>query len=539
MELNKETLKQARRAPTAACHRAVLSALDVLDMQPAHKSFSIPRWAMATMAAAAVVVLVAAVPPLHYRAANLALDVLGQAIPQADRVNPAAGGVAPLPSAQSVARSDSVFLLYADTDPIYTQVAQYAQVVGATQTVNGITATVEEATVTNNRLFLELRFENLPEYCFPAEEMLQATVTGNACSLGGQKIDKGDRYAAALPVSANYDENTTSVPVEVAFSLSQFPDNGQGKGEKIADFKLSFETKPAMVVYVDDQQKGPWLVPLDSNQPAMTPFALPTSIPAAETTSAPSAADLSQATAMAVPATTTAAAETTAMPGSELPTPRPSSSTPETTAMPSSAPQTTAEAVITPMPSGYTARPKYDPQAEGWTVQNIALGIKTITMAAPSQLKRFDLGTPKLNLQAASAVLSKNNGADGVDVWPTPPSLLNDNSAWLAFFDGEDGVIQVMAYDPGTTSMDGAAQKLDSLWSCGTTTNDGAGNEVTQFSGRPANRSPLVSTLLLYRLPDKGVKIEGKTYPFVIVRVISQKQSDLWTAILLDCTSIK
>lgn len=269
MVIDKQTMQRARRVPDAHAHRAIQTALDNLDAQRAPRRTPWVPMAAAGAAALMLVAVLAGVPPLRHRAVSFALDALGRAVPEADRVNPAGGG------AQPTARANSAFLLYADADPFYTQVARIAQVVGVSQTVNGITVTVEEAAVTLNRLFLVLRFENVPQRCFPAEEALRVTVNGQACPVSSQKLEKGDRYAAALDVLATFDEQDASIPVKVAFALRQFPDGGQGKGEKIAVFDLRFEMKPTAYVYVEDQQKGPVLVKVDSNAPAETPLVSP------------------------------------------------------------------------------------------------------------------------------------------------------------------------------------------------------------------------------------------------------------------------
>ncbi len=596
MVIDKQTMQRARRVPDAHAHRAIQTALDNLNTQ--HAPRQRPRWVPMAATGAAALVLVAVlavVPPLRHRTVSFALDALGRAVPQTDRVNPA--GVA----AQPTARANSAFLLYADADPFYTQVARIAQVVGVSQTVNGITVTVEEAAVTLNRLFLELHFENVPQNCFPAEEALRVTVNGQACPVSSQKLEKGDRYAAALGVLATFDEQDASIPVKVAFALRQFPDGGHDKGEKIAVFDLRFEIKPTAFVYVEDQHKGPMLVAVDSNAPAETPLASPDG-------SAPTPAP--EATAKAV--------SSISIKLTDLPNPYPPDQavangdyvnvhggTSNSDRMAAFLEAVYAKRAAAIRCTNYTVegdaiiadvvfngsmftvdldttrdafgeqkvtqheyRNMLEYEQDGTTQVYLTNETKitedlfrsgfdgylltswlsdsapvaqpqTTVDGNPWKLHGVFMGEELLSIAVpqtlASARLTTESSGESL-----PNALkesLGDDIATMLVFKGSDGTILTTAWGAGTVDMDEVAKRLNTYWTRGETTTNAAGNEVTVFTGK-TDKTTFTSTLLVYRLPE-GATYDGKAYPLLVVQVVSPHQRDKWVAGLLEHTTIQ
>ena len=328
MEFNQENLKQARRGPTPATHRAILAALGVMDKHPARTPFVFPHWAMAAAAAVAVVALVAAIPPLRHRATNLALDALGQALPQADRVNPAAGGVAPLPSANASPQNDiSAFLLHQKEYP-YLQLAQIATSINASQTVNGITATVKEAALTVDKLYLVIGLADQPAR---SDIWKGLTIAVNEEDTPYSGFGDGTYYYVTARLPGIIKAPGTPVQTRVSFDLYEYPE-GNAEGNLLGNYTFDFTvTMGNVLVQFDD-----------------TVDSLPTPAPSAEATAqfslAPPSTVMPQATAEAV---ALASSATVAAQATMMHTPNPSIG-PEPSAMPSSAPKATASAVIMP-----------------------------------------------------------------------------------------------------------------------------------------------------------------------------------------------
>ncbi len=484
MVIDKQTMQRARRMPDAHAHRAIQTALDNLDTRPAPRR---TRWVPTAAAGAAALMLVAvlaAVPPLRHRAVSIALDALGRAVPQSDRVNPAAGGALLQPSALP------------ESSP-----ARAAQATAEAEATQAIALT------------------DLPKP-YPPE---QAVANGDYVNVHGQTSNTGRMTAFLQAVSAkrlaairctNYTVEGDAIIADIEFDGSKFTVNIDTTRDAFGEQKVTHSEYRNMREY---EQSGTILVYL-TNVDQITEALSKNGFDGYLLTTRSHALS----------------AEITA-------TPQP---TPDATDMPSDESQGGVlpdEPTPVPSASAGATQPKFDAQAEGWTEYDIELGSKSLSIAAPSNLKRYDLTTPEQRVHLASLKLSYNDETDGVTGWPSVPSLLNDNSFPLVFFDGEDGVIQVLAYDPGTASMDGAVQKLDALWSCGDTSEDAAGNQVTQLIGRTTDKYQSTSSLLLYRLPKGVVTIDGKSQPcpFLVVRVVSHKERDLWMAILQDNISIQ
>ena len=274
MVITKQNMKRARYPLPDAYHRTVQETLARLKPADAGRSLPNGRRIAAAACAAALVVCVAAagIPVVRTRLAGLAGNAFALlAGPQKDIATlpgVAAQGTAtaaltatetaasPAPAVTITPNPDSAFMKYLDDHhPVYSTISGLAVKVNASQTVNGITATIQEAAIAGNKLWLAMRFENVPEHCFPAEEILAVTLDGKEMRIGGSATESGDGFAFSNKIDYPQEQLPQSFPVAVAFELRQFADDGTGKGDKLADFNLNFEMdRPAALVTLEEEK---------------------------------------------------------------------------------------------------------------------------------------------------------------------------------------------------------------------------------------------------------------------------------------------
>ncbi len=583
MVIDKQTMQRARRVPDAHAHRAIQTALDNLNTQ--HAPRQRPRWVpMAASGAAALmmVAVLAAVPPLRHRAVSFALDALGRAVPQTDRVNPA--GVV----AQPTARADSLFLRYTDMYPFYAQVAKLARTVGVSQTVNGVTATVEEAALTQDKLYLTIILNNPPSSSDITDKLSFRVNGDEPISLSGFS-DSNKYYIYSVTLPTKVEQPGTTVSVELTFDLNQYSGKFMSGTKKLlGSFALNFTVRMGnALVQIEDTTDLHETAAPDAQATAaadataqpvptisITLADLPDPYPPEQATAngdyvnvhgQTSNSDRMTAFLAAVSAKRPAAIRCTnytvegdaiiadvVFDGSkftvDLDTTHDAFGEQKVTQHEyrnmlqyeqdgTTQVYLTNETKITEdlFRSGFdgylltswlsdsapVAQPQTTVDGNPWKLHGVPMGEELLSIAVPQTL--------------ASARLTTESSGESL-----PNALkesLGDDIATMLVFEGSDGTILTTAWGAGTVDMDEVAKRLNTYWTRGETTTNAAGNEVTVFTGK-TDKTTFTSTLLVYRLPE-GATYDGKAYPLLVVQVVSPNQRDKWVAGLLEHTTIQ
>ncbi len=292
-------LKMARYPVPEECHSVVLAALAKAHIQRPRKAILPHRVPLIAACAFVLVGALLAVPGVRLRAANGVLTLLGRFVaPQSDLTNPqsAAPGVAlasrTVTSAPSPTPTFHSFFADVEDDQYpgkFALVAQNSAAVEASDTQGGIKLRVLEGAIAGERqrLFLVMGYTGLPEHCFPEEQIYTITINGTELPISSTQTGTDDRMVLETELPGALQNPTGTLNVSVETTVRQFPDSGEGHGEKLADFAVDF-TLPAPVTVIalpDDVMKE-----LDKNDSPLgtpTPSAEAMATGGAETTTAP------------------------------------------------------------------------------------------------------------------------------------------------------------------------------------------------------------------------------------------------------------
>ena len=257
MITTKQHMKQARYPAPEECHRVIQATLAGLKA-PAGKRMVHKGRRYAMVACAAVLVAciaLASIPIVRARVEGLALNAFSMLTgPQSDvalvpKITTGLAAASRPPAATASAylrhdapKPDSVFAkFYDDRHTQFNAVSWQAVKVNSSQTVEGITASIVEAAIMDNRIFLVFQFKNLPKYCFPEEDVINVSVNNKQNIYGSLRTGNDDMFTCESKLSIDQMTLPAKFDVIVTTNIMQYPDGGTGDGKKVADFKLAFQ----------------------------------------------------------------------------------------------------------------------------------------------------------------------------------------------------------------------------------------------------------------------------------------------------------
>jgi hypothetical protein len=238
MVTTKQSIRNGRYETPAAIDTALKNTLARLPRAERGKPAAPRRLAALAAAACSALlicgIVVASIPSARAYAEGLLRSVFKLYAGEPDNGFAAAPGPSPSAAPADAEEQDKYGILAANSVPV-----------NVSQTSNGVTATVLEATVAENRLFLGMEFTGLPQYCYPEEEYIKVFIDGTPMDGGSTRkassAGASDVFTVENSLAIAQEDLPDAFAVRLEFSLRQFPDGGAGRGNEIASFNISFD----------------------------------------------------------------------------------------------------------------------------------------------------------------------------------------------------------------------------------------------------------------------------------------------------------